>query len=76
MKILKNSTYRSLKADQHNLSIVVAENLELKERTSLLGDRVVDLARSLVSAENKLKRFERRRDPNGQFTKKASTTQR
>ncbi len=56
MKILKNSTYRGLLADQHNLGLlaekhkrleaefktVTAENERLKSELNRLGDRVVE----------------------------------
>lgn len=63
MKLIRNSTYRALKAAEHNLSVKEAENKRLKNELNRIGDELVD-------ARRKLNKYRRQRGAGGKFVKK------
>lgn len=63
MKILRNSTYRSLTSDRHNLGVKEEENVRLKNELNRIGDQ-------LVEARRELKKYHRQRGAGGKFVKK------
>lgn len=69
MKILKNSTYRGLKADEKNLAIMVEENKRLNTAVDYWQTVSEILNVRNAELEVKLSKFSRKRDPEtGKFT--------